>query len=467
MADMSIDSLKEIIDTRSAGERMFAMIEQMYPICRSITGDGVRQTLELIRRRIPLFIHEVPTGTQVFDWTVPKEWNIRDAYIKNSRGEKVLDFRKSNLHVLGYSTPIHATLDLEELKEHLFTLPERPDWIPYRTSYYAEDWGFCLPHRELLGWQPGRYEVCIDSSLEPGALTYGELCLRGQTDQTILLSAHICHPSLCNDNLSGISLITLLAEQLSRFPLRHSFVFLFIPGTIGSITWLCRNRDRVQKITSGMVVTNVGDSGPCRYKRSRRGNAEIDRAAAHVLQHAGADFKIRDFSPYGYDERQFCSPGFNLPVGSFTRSPHGTFPEYHTSADNLDFVSPDNLAGSFSRCLGILDILESNRTYINQYPFGEPQLGKRGLYRTVGGQSRSPDDELAMLWVLNLSDGQHSLLDIAERSGMAFDAVKLQAQTLLGAGLLRECAAADSASATQRQEFVSPIQRSRSNGRDG
>ena len=436
---MSLSELREKLDTRAAGERMYAMIEEMYPICRSITGDGVRRTLELIERRIPLSVHEVPTGTPVFDWTVPNEWNIRDAHIRNPSGEKVVDFKQSNLHVVSYSTPIHATMDLEDLRSHLFTLPEHPDWTPYRTSYYAEDWGFCLPHNELLRWQPGQYEVCIDSSLEPGVLTYGECCLPGETDEIILLSCHVCHPSLCNDNLSGISLVTLLADQLSRVPLRHTYVFLFIPGTIGSITWLCGNRDRAARIKHGLVVTNVGDSGPCRYKKSRRGDAEIDRAVAHVLRSAGADCEIRDFSPYGYDERQFCSPGFNLPVGSFCRSPHGTFPEYHTSADNLDFVRPEHLADSFAKCLSILDVLEGNRTYLNQCPYGEPQLGKRGLYRKVGGQSRSPKDELAMLWVLNLSDGHHSLLDIAERSGMDFIPIKKAADHLVQHDLLKEC----------------------------
>jgi aminopeptidase-like protein len=435
----SLSELRASVDARAAGNRMYAMIEEMYPFCRSITGDGVRRTLEVVARRIPLAIHEVPTGTQVLDWTIPKEWNIRDAYIKNPRGEKVVDFKKSNLHVVGYSTPIHATLKLEELKSHLFTLPEHPDLTPYRTSYYAENWGFCLPHNELLRWEPGQYEVCIDSSLEPGALTYGEFCLPGETDQIILLSCHTCHPSLCNDNLSGISLLTLLAEQLTQVPLRLTYVFLFIPGTIGSITWLSRNRDLVPRIRHGLVVTNAGDSGWCHYKKSRRGDAEIDRAVAHVLQHAGSDFGIRDFSPYGYDERQFCSPGFNLPVGSFSRSIHGTFPEYHTSADNLTFVRPEHLADSFSKCLAVLDVLESNRTYLNQYPYGEPQLGKRGLYRKVGGQSHSPTDEFAMLWVLNLSDGHHSLLDIAERSDMEFDTVGTQARRLLEHGLLSEC----------------------------
>lgn len=438
---MSLSALIEKFDSQFSGRRMYAMIEEMYPLCRSITGDGVRRTLDIIGQRNPLTIHEVLTGTQVFDWTVPEEWNIRDAYIKNPQGETVLDFHKSNLHVVSYSAPIHATLSLNELKRHLFTLPEHPDWTPYRTSYYEKSWGFCLPHNELLHWHPGPYEVHIDSTLAPGSLTYGELTLPGSSDDIILISCHICHPSMCNDNLSGISLVTFLAEQLRRIPRRHTFVFLFIPGTIGSIVWLCANRDRARKVAHGLVVNNVGDAGHLHYKRSRRGNAEIDRAAAHVLSHSGLHYDILDFDPYGYDERQFCSPGFNLPVGSLTRSPHGTFPEYHTSADNLKFIHPDSLADSLLNYLSIIDVLEGNRTYFSQNPFCEPQLGKRGLYRTVGGNNRSPAEEIAMLWVLNLSDGSHSLLDIAERSGIAFPVIKAQANRLFEHGLLSEITA--------------------------
>lgn len=431
-------TVRETFDAGRAGQRMYAMIEQMYPLCRSITGAGVRRTLDIVGHHLPLTIHEVPSGTQVFDWTVPDEWNIRDAYIKNPRGETVLDFQKSNLHVVSYSVPVHRTLTLDELRSHLFTLPDRPDSIPYRTSYYEKTWGFCLTHNELLGWQPGQYEVLIDSSLSPGSLTYGELTLPGTSDEIVLVSCHICHPSMCNDNLSGISLVTALAEELQHMPLRHTFVFLFIPGTIGSIAWLCANAEQAHKVTHGLVVNNVGDAGPLQYKKSRRGNADIDRAAAHILAHSGANFRVRDFDPYGYDERQFCSPGFNLPVGSLTRSAHGSFPEYHTSADNLDFVHPEYLADSLSKYMAIIDILERNRTYLNQKPFCEPQLGKRGLYRKMGGHSRSPSEEIAMLWVLNLSDGHHSLLDISERSGLNFVFIQGAADHLAKHGLLKE-----------------------------
>jgi aminopeptidase-like protein len=388
-----------------------------------------------------LAIHEVPTGTQVFDWTVPKEWNIRDAYIKNVRGERVVDFQKSNLHVVNYSVPVKEKISLAELKEHLFTLPEHPDWIPYRTSYYKENWGFCLSHRQLLALMDAEYEICIDSSLEPGALTYGECYLPGESTDEVLLSCHSCHPSLCNDNLSGMALATFLAQSLRSLALRYSYRFLFIPGTIGSITWLCLNESQVARIKHGLVLANVGDAGRSTYKKSRRGDAEIDRAVIHVLQHSGEDYEVIDFSPYGYDERQFCSPGFDLPVGNLMRTPHGRFPEYHTSADNLDFVQPPYLANSFAKCLAVLTVLENNLTYLNQNPKCEPQLGKRGLYRVMGGPEGELN-ELAMLWVLNLSDGSHSLLDIAARSGYPFAMIKRAADLLREHLLLKEFSAA-------------------------
>jgi aminopeptidase-like protein len=421
----------------SLGLEIYALISDLYPICRSITGDGLRKTLNMLQQYIPLEMCEVPTGTPVFDWAVPKEWNIRDAYIKNPKGEKVVDFQESNLHVLNYSVPIHKTLPLAELRNYLFSLPDYPDWIPYRTSYYRENWGFCLAHRTLQTLEEGDYEVYIDSSLEDGCLTYGEYFIPGTTSDEVLLSCHSCHPSLCNDNLSGIALATFLAKHLSSQTLRYSYRFLFIPGTIGSITWLSQNEHRVPHIKHGLVIAGVGDSGALTYKKSRQGNAEIDRAVTHVLHHTGQDFKINDFSPYGYDERQYCSPGFNLPVGNLGRTPFGAYPEYHTSADNLDFVNPTSLADSFETYLAIIDLLENNRTYLNTKPKGEPQLGKRGLYTTLGGKQTTPEDRMALLWVLNLSDGTHSLLDIAERSGLSFSSLKQAAHALANTDLLK------------------------------
>jgi len=309
--------LKELhkTDPVEIGWELHRFAAELYPICRSITGDGIRRTLALLQSRIPLQIVEIPTGTPVFDWTVPKEWNIRDAYIKASDGKRVVNFRQCNLHVLHYSTPVHTAMPLHELKPHLFTLPEHPDWIPYRTSYYQENWGFCLSHNQMLALEDGDYEVCIDSSLEDGHLTYGECYVRGGSTDEVLISCHVCHPSLANDNLSGLSVAVFLAQLLSGLELHYSYRFLFIPGTIGAITWLARNREAVGRIRHGLVLTCIGDAGGFHYKKSRRGNAEIDRAAAHVLRHCSDSPEILDFSPYGYDERQYCSPGFNLPVG--------------------------------------------------------------------------------------------------------------------------------------------------------
>jgi aminopeptidase-like protein len=426
------------IDGRTAAETgrdLHSFAAELYPTCRSITGAGIRRTLASIANRIPLQTFDVPTGTPVLDWTVPKEWNIRDAYIKAARsGKRVVDFQCSNLHVLNYSLPLHATMPLSELKPHLFTLPESPDWIPYRTSYYQEDWGFCLSHNQMLALEDGDYEVCIDSTLESGHLTYGECYLPGRSTDEVLISTHACHPSLANDNLSGLTVATFLAQLLSGQDHHYSYRFLFIPGTIGAITWLARNHESVGRIRHGMVLTCIGDAGGFHYKKSRRGNAEIDRAAAHVLRHQSEPSEVLEFSPYGYDERQYCSPGFNLPVGCLMRSVWGSFPEYHTSADNLAFIQPLQLAGSLRVCAAILDILEGNLRYRNLSPYGEPQLGRRNLYRTGGG---TPGLEIsARLWVLNLSDGEHSLLDIAEQSGIPFASISDAARLLCESGLL-------------------------------
>jgi aminopeptidase-like protein len=423
----------DALDT--AGEEMMAFIAEAYPLCRSITGDGVRRTLAMIGERIPLEIREVPTGTPVFDWTVPKEWNIRDAWIRDPSGRKVVDFQEHNLHVLGYSVPVHEKLSLEELKKNLFTLPDKPDLIPYRTSYYKEAWGFCLRHRTLEALPEGEYEVEIDSTLADGSLTYGEFLLPGVSEREVLLSTHVCHPSLCNDNLSGIAVMTWLARALQARPRRrYSYRFLFIPGTIGSITWLARNE---VKIDHGLVAANLG-SGAFHYKKSRTRYTEINRAVLAVLEASGEPFTREDFVPFGYDERQYGSPGFNLAVGSLSRTPYGRYPEYHTSADDLSFVKPEALAGSLHTYLAVMDVLEGNRRYLNLNPKCEPQLGRRGLYRTIGGDESGRERELALLWVLNLSDGRNDLMDIAERAEMSFAAIREAADALLDVGLLRE-----------------------------
>ena len=435
---MAEASAKHVMDLEMVGQQMQEFIRTLYPICRSITGAGLRETLKRISEHIPLHIREVATGTEVFDWTVPKEWNIRDAYIKNLVGERIVDFRKSNLHVVSYSVPIRTRLPLSELQTHLFTLPDHPDWIPYRTSYYQETWGFCLRHQDLLRMKDEQYEVCIDSSLDAGNLTYGEYHLPGDEESEVLISCHACHPSLCNDNLSGIALATFLARHLSTQPRRYSYRFLFIPGTIGSITWLSRNEDKTHRIKHGLVAACVGDPGKSTYKKSRQGDAEIDKAVTHVLKHSGQDYEIMDFSPYGYDERQYNSPGFNLPVGSLMRTPNGRYPEYHTSADDLDFVSAESLKDSYQKYLSVIQVLENNRTFINLNPKCEPQLGKRGLYRLMGGDRDTGFDQMSLLWVLNLSDGRHSLLDIAERSGYEFSVIKNAAHALCEKALLKE-----------------------------
>jgi aminopeptidase-like protein len=418
------------------GAELFEMVSALYPICRSITGNGVRESLRQLQSHIGLSLHEVPTGTRVFDWAVPKEWNIRDAYIKDGRGVRVVDFRKNSLHVLNYSLPVKETMQLSELRKHLFTLPETPDWIPYRTTYYKENWGFCLTQRQLDGLADGEYEVCIDSSLEPGNLTYGEFRIQGATDNEVLISCHSCHPSLCNDNLSGMTVATKLAQRLSAMQLRYSYRFLWLPGTIGAITWLALNESIVPRIKHGLVLSCVGDPGRFNYKRSRCGNAEIDRVVEHVLRHTEEDYVISDFSPYGYDERQYCSPGINLPVGCFMRTPNGKYPQYHTSADDLNLVKPEALAGSLHRLLRIVQTLEANHVYENLNPKCEPQLGRRGLYRNMGGTGGSRFEE-SLLWLLNFSDGAHSLLDIAERSGLDFNELDQAAKALLKTDLLR------------------------------
>ncbi len=435
---MNVDGSIKRLGCQDIGKAMHDFMAELYPICRSITGEGVRETLRMIQKRAPVEIHEVPSGTPVFDWTVPMEWSVADAYIKNQAGERVVDFRASNLHVMSYSTPVKKRIMLDELRPHLFTLPDHPEWIPYRTSYYKENWGFCLSHNQLMALPEGEYEVCIDSTLKAGHLTYGECVLKGERTNEILISCHICHPSLCNDNLSGIAVATFLSQMLSGQSLRYSYRFLFIPGTIGSITWLALHEAELGNITHGFVVTGIGDSGRFTYKKSRQGNAEIDRVFQHVLQHSQQQHDIIDFFPYGYDERQYCSPGFNLPMGCFMRTPHGKYSEYHTSADNLDFVRPQHLAESLTQCLSVLHVIEHNKTYLNQNPKCEPQLGRRGLYRAIAGQREGHQGELALLWVLNLSDGSHTLLDIATRSGLRFALIKTAADALHDSGLLRE-----------------------------
>jgi aminopeptidase-like protein len=425
-------------DSNEIGRQVYDLARRLYPINRSVTGNGVRETLRILQEYVPLTIHEIPTGTPVFDWVVPEEWNIKDAWIKNSRGEKVVDFKKNNLHVLQYSLPISKRISLTELKDHLFTIPDRPNWIPFRTSFFQKNWGFCLSHQDFSKLEEGDYDVSIDSTLKPGNLTYGEYFVAGREAEEVVIYTHICHPSLANDNLSGIGILTFLAKQLMNHKPRLSYRFVLAPGNVGAIAWLALNEQRATAIRHGLVLACLGGPGDIHYKKSRRGNAEIDRAVDTVLREAGEPYHLREFSPYGYAERQFCSPGFNLPVGCFMRTPHGEFPEYHTSADDLNYLKSEFLADSWSNLCRVLYLLDNNGTFVNQNPKCEPRLGDRGLYGAIGGGTNKKDWEMAMLWVLNLSDGYSSLLDIAERSGLPFSLIRTTADALTRASLLKE-----------------------------
>jgi aminopeptidase-like protein len=425
-------------ESLEAGAKIHALMRELFPICRSISGDGVRRTFELVSRHIPLELTEVPTGTEVLDWVVPREWNVREAWIADPSGRRIVDFQESNLHVLNYSAPIRACLPLDELREHLFVHQTNEDWIPYRTSYYTENWGFCLTRRQLDALPDGEYEVCIDSSLEDGSITYAEAIVTGELEDEVLVTTYSCHPSLANDNVSGIAFLAILGEQLAQLRLRYTYRLLFSPGSIGPISWLARNEDRLGLVHGGLVASCLGDPGPMTYKRSRRGDAEIDRAVELVLRdEEGA--RVRDFVPLGGDERQFCSPGFDLPVGALSRTPADEFPGYHSSGDDLELVRPEHLADSFRVYLEVIDVLERNGRWLNTNPKGEPQLGKRGLYRNVGGGSFR---EAALLWVLNLSDGEHDLLEIAQRSGISFAEIAAAAAKLREHGLLAATSAA-------------------------
>ncbi len=416
----------------ATGRALYEFAAQLYPICRSITGDGVRETLRLISRRIPLKVHEVRSGTRVFDWEIPEEWNIEDASVTDKDGRRVIDFRKHNLHLVSYSEPVRRTVTRAELIERVHVLSEHPEWIPYRTSYYQRTWGFCMSARARDALPEGRYQVEVRSSLAPGSLTYGELEIPGTTREEVLLFTHVCHPSLANDNTSGMAVATALAQWLGRERRRFTYRFVFAPGTIGSLTWLKRNRARLKRVRHGLVLALLGDPGSFTYKRSRRGDSEIDALAAYALAHRGT---VVPFTPYGYDERQLCSPGFDLPVGRLTRSVNGGYPEYHSSADNLELITPRALAESLSLCQDLVGLIESNERYVNRLPYGEPRLGKRGLYGSVGG--REPQErEHAMLWLLSQCDGSHSLLDITQRSGLKYAALRAAAAQLLEARLL-------------------------------
>jgi aminopeptidase-like protein len=424
--------MKAAVASADTGQQLHQFASRLYPICRSISGEGLRRTLALIRARIPLVVHEVPSGTRVFDWQIPLEWNVEDAAVLDADGRRVVDFQAHNLHLVSYSEPVERTLSLDELSPRLHVLADHPEWIPYRTSYYRRDWGFCMRARERAALRPGRYRVQVKTSLAPGALTYGELLIAGRTREEVLLFTHVCHPSLANDNTSGMAVATALGEWLASEPRRFTYRLVFAPGTIGSLTWLKRNEHGLRRVRHALVLGLLGDPAALTYKRSRRETHEIDAIATHVLAGVG---RVLPFSPYGYDERQLCSPGFDLPAGRLTRSVNGGYAEYHTSADDLGFISPAALQDSLAACQRIIEVIEHNQRFRNRKPHGEPQLGVRGLYGSLGGGGPG-EHEHAMLWVLNQSDGTQSLLDIARRSGLPFALVLEAARRLEKAQLL-------------------------------
>lgn len=430
---MSVADLVDGAAATSTQEEMTGLMADLAGIGRSITGDGVRDTLARVAKDVQVTVHEVPSGTSVLDWTVPPEWNVRDAYIADRDGRRVVDLRASSLHLVGYSVPVRATMTLEQLRPHLHTLPDQPDWVPYRTTYYTPGWGFCLTQRQLDAMDAGPYDVLVDSTLEPGSLTYGECLLPGQSPDEVLVSTHVCHPAMANDNLTGIAVATALARLLDTTSHRYTYRLLLVPGTIGALTWLSRSAEVLPRVRHGVVLTGLGGPGPLVWKRSRDGRRAVDRAAEHVVGRRGGE--VRDYSPWGYDERQYNAPGFDLPVGRLTRTPHGEYPEYHTSADDLSFVSAGALVEALTAVLELLDVLEHDTVPVRRGPPGEPQLGRRGLYPSIGGHS-AQEHVMALLWAAGCADGEHSLLDISRRAGLPFAAVRRAAADLAGQALV-------------------------------
>jgi len=413
--------------------------DRLFPINRSLTGDGNRESLRILSEIVDLQLHEIPSGTTCFDWTVPPEWNAWEAWIKNSAGEPIVDFKDLNLHLVGYSIPFRGKISLSELKTHLFSIPEMPETVPYKTSYYEQRWGFCLKHNQLENLKEDTYEVLIDSELnQNGSMTYGEAFIKGESDSEILFSTYICHPSLANNELSGPLVTSFIYKLLQGKKLRYSYRFLFLPETIGAIYYLSEHENNLRdKLIAGFVVTTIGDNGPFTYKRSRQGNTLSDKAVEMVLSQTENDYSIEDFFPFGSDERQYCSPGLNLPVGSLMRTRYGKYKEYHTSDDNKSFISFDAMQKSVEKYIEVVDMIEKNQIFTNQFPFCEPQLGKRGLYPKDGSQKEIQEYINATLWLLNLADGTNDLIAISQKSKINFNLLAQIAEKLLKNGLIR------------------------------
>jgi aminopeptidase-like protein len=428
---MSNDKLK-------IGREIYKLCEELWPITRSITGDGVRETLKIINRHLQdLVVNEIPTGTQCFDWDVPLEWNIRSAYIINPNGEKIIDFKNNNLHVVGYSTPINTTMSLKELQNNLFSLRDQPDAIPYVTSYYKKNWGFCISENQRKLLIEGDYKVYIDSELKNGSLTYGELIIPGKSKKEVFLSTYICHPSMANNELSGPSVTTYIAKWLqSMDELKYTYRIIFIPETIGSICYLSKNIKKMKEsIVAGFNVSCIGDNNCYSYLPSRNGNTISDVVALHVLNNKYPDFVRYSFLDRGSDERQYCAPGVDLPICSIMRSKYGSYAEYHTSLDNLDFISPEGLFGGFDvlrlsiKCLELNNILKSTILC-------EPQLGKRSLYPNTSIKSNISEAR-KILNFLTYADGSISNIDIAEIIGTPLWELDILINRLIKEGLLK------------------------------
>jgi aminopeptidase-like protein len=400
-------------------------VDRLWPLNRSITGNGLRESLRILQELIPVELVEVPTGTKVLDWQVPLEWNIEDAYLLDPSGKKAVDFKKSNLHVINYSEPVESEMTLEELEPHLHSIREQPDAIPYITSYYRQRWGFCLTHNQRRMLTPGKYKAVIKSSLKSGAMTYGHLVLPSTEGETreILLTSYLCHPSMGNNELAGPICCALIYQQLKAMDTRRfNYRFVLAPETIGAIAYLAKYGDKMkQNCHAGYVITCCGTDHDFTYKMSRRGNTAADRCAIHALQHYCASTKSKfqtvEFTPQGSDERQYCSPGYDLPVGSLMRAMYGTYPEYHTSLDSRELIRPESMLATVEVYMHALRSLEMNRTYLNTQPYGEPNLGSRGLYPTLSDVRERSDHLRLMLYILNMSDGKHDLCEIADRAG--------------------------------------------------